>query len=253
MLKLQYFGHLMWRADSLETALMLGKIEGRRNRGWHRMRWLGDITDSMDMSLSKGDGEGQGSLVCCSTLGHQESETTEQLNNNKTKPYPSVFVQIYSPVQQNVLFTRNGSPCQYSCLENPHGQMSLASYHPWGGTKVRHNLATKQQHLQHLEPQDFMWQPCGLCPSSVSVISPAPPWSWLPVLWSITFCSRLTHFMSILKLSEQTVICFPERKEVQGSLEDIGGSVTEHQNIVNITIKSVTQKLWLPRLYKSYA
>ena len=59
--------------------------------------------------------------------------------------------------------------------------------------------------------------------------------------------------MSILKLSEQTVIFFPERKEVQGSLEDIGGSVTEHQNIVNITIKSVTQKLWLPRLYKSYA
>ena len=52
-LKLQYFGHLMWRADSLDKTLMLGKIEGRRRRDWQRMRWLDVITDSMDMSLSK--------------------------------------------------------------------------------------------------------------------------------------------------------------------------------------------------------
>ena len=52
-LKLQYFGHLMWRADSLEKTLMLGKIEGRRRRGRQRMRWLNGITDLMDMSLSK--------------------------------------------------------------------------------------------------------------------------------------------------------------------------------------------------------
>ena len=52
-LKLQYYGHLMRRADSLEKTLMLGKIEGRRRRGRQRMRWLDDITDSMDMSLSK--------------------------------------------------------------------------------------------------------------------------------------------------------------------------------------------------------
>ena len=52
-LKLQYFGHLMRRTDSLEKTLMLGKIEGRRRRGRQRMRWLGGITDSMDMNFSK--------------------------------------------------------------------------------------------------------------------------------------------------------------------------------------------------------
>ena len=52
-LKLQYFGHLMWRVDSLEKSLMLGGIEGRRRRGWQRMRWLHGVTDSMDVNLSE--------------------------------------------------------------------------------------------------------------------------------------------------------------------------------------------------------
>ena len=48
-----YFGHMMWRVDSIEKTLMLGKIEGMKRRGWQSLRWLGGITDSMDMSLSK--------------------------------------------------------------------------------------------------------------------------------------------------------------------------------------------------------
>ena len=78
-LKLQYFGHLMLRANSLEKILMLGKIEGGRGRGQQRMRWLDGITDSMGMILSELPelGDGQGSLACCSPWGRKESEMTE--------------------------------------------------------------------------------------------------------------------------------------------------------------------------------
>ena len=75
MLKLQYFGHLMRRSDSLEKTLNLGKIEDRRRRGQQRMRWLDGITNSLDMSLST-----LGSLVCCSPWGCKDSDTTEWLN-----------------------------------------------------------------------------------------------------------------------------------------------------------------------------
>ena len=76
-LKLQYFGHLMQRADSLEKTLMLGKIEVRRRRGRQRMRWLDGITDSMDMSLGNlREMVMDTGLACCSPWGRKESDTT---------------------------------------------------------------------------------------------------------------------------------------------------------------------------------
>ena len=77
-LKLQYFGHLMQRADSFEKTLMLGKIEGRTRRGWQRMRWLAGITDEFGKTLGAGDG--QGGLACCGSWGRKELDMKEWLN-----------------------------------------------------------------------------------------------------------------------------------------------------------------------------
>ena len=81
-LKLQYFGHLMRRVDSLEKTLMLGGIGGRRRRGRQRMRCLDGITDSMDVGLSELQElvMNKDSLVCCESWGHKESDMTEELN-----------------------------------------------------------------------------------------------------------------------------------------------------------------------------
>ena len=75
-LKLQYFGHLMQRVDSLEKTLMLGGIEGRRRGGRQRMRWL----DGCEFEWTPGVGDRQGGLACCNSWGCKESDTTERLN-----------------------------------------------------------------------------------------------------------------------------------------------------------------------------
>ena len=81
-LKLQYFRHLMQRANSLEKTLLLGKIEGRRRRRQQRMRWLNGITNSMDMNLSKlqGIAKDREAWNYCNSWAHKELDTTEQLS-----------------------------------------------------------------------------------------------------------------------------------------------------------------------------
>ena len=95
MLKLQYYGHLIRRPNSLEKTLMLGKTDGRRRRGWQRMRWLDGNTNfnGHELEQTAGDGEGQGSLVCCSPRGHKELDTTEQLKN---KFGNQIYIQKFS-------------------------------------------------------------------------------------------------------------------------------------------------------------
>ena len=83
MLKLQYFGHLMRTAHSLEKTLMLGKIEGRRRRGRQMVGWH-HLLNRCESEQILGDGEGQGSLMCCNPWGHKELDMIELLNNKNS-------------------------------------------------------------------------------------------------------------------------------------------------------------------------
>ena len=93
-LKLQYFGHLMQRVDSLEKTLMLGRIEGRRRRGQQRMKWLEwhHQFNGHELGQTLGDGEGQGRLACCSPWASKELDMTRRLNNNILAPQNVFFI-----------------------------------------------------------------------------------------------------------------------------------------------------------------
>ena len=134
-LKLQYFGHLMLRADSLEKTLMLGGIGGRRRRGRQRMRWLDGITNLMDLCLSKFvmDREAWCAVihgVAKSRTGLSDwtelmAQTVKRLSAMR-ETLGSVLGSGRSPGK------RNGNSLQYSCLEKSHGWRSLVGYSLWG-------------------------------------------------------------------------------------------------------------------------
>ena len=118
-LKLQYFGRLMQRANSLEKTLMLGKIEGRRRRECHRMRWwMASPTRWTWVWASSGVVDGQGGLVYCSPWGHKESDRTEWLNNN------NLFILNFDSAGPSVLRGLSSSCSKWGLLSSCSTQAS---------------------------------------------------------------------------------------------------------------------------------
>ena len=116
--KLQYFGHLLWRVDSLEKTLMLGGIGGRRRRGKQRMVGWHHWLDGRESQWTPGVGDGQGGLACCDSWGREESDTTERL--------------IWSDLMSIVYWRRKWQPTPVPLLGKSHGWRGLVGCSLWG-------------------------------------------------------------------------------------------------------------------------
>ena len=135
-LKLQYFGHLMQRVDSLEKTLMLGRIWGRRRRGRQRMRWLDGITDSLDVESewNPAVSDRQGGLACCDSWGRKELDTTERLNWTELNWSTCVNQKWHGPCYKFLwCFLRacrkNQSDCKYDPPVSDKIRMSFSIFH----------------------------------------------------------------------------------------------------------------------------
>ena len=182
-LKLQYFGHLMQRADSFDKTLMLGKIEGRRRRGQQRVRWLDDITNGHGFGWTPGVGDGQEGLVCCSSWGRTEPKwnsvlTGEFFFNEQFIDFKELTDYMKAKyISSKLLFLKD---LKYDVFWLARPGSSESSFHPFTPACQKH---LRQQHgAFYSQPLSLgPWEKSPLCSTWMVLNS-----YWLTcVMWPI--------------------------------------------------------------------